>query len=38
MILERRNVINVIITTYDLVAIREDNKFMRRLKLDISSS
>lgn len=34
-ILERRDQINVIITTYDLAAKKDDNKFMRRLKPDV---
>jgi SWI/SNF-related matrix-associated actin-dependent regulator 1 of chromatin subfamily A len=35
-ILERRNEINVVVTTYDLATRPEDNKFMRRLKPDVS--
>lgn len=35
-ILERRDSINVIVTTYDLAAKKEDNKFLRRLKPDVS--
>lgn len=35
-ILERRAEINVVVTTYDLAARPEDNKFMRRLKPDVS--
>jgi hypothetical protein len=34
-ILERRDQINVIVTTYDLAAKKEDNKFMRRLRPDV---
>ena len=37
-ILERRSEINVVVTTYDLATRPEDNKFMRRLKPDVSSS
>jgi hypothetical protein len=36
-ILERRDNINVIVTTYDLAAKKEDNRFLRRLKPDVSS-
>jgi len=35
-ILERREDINVIVTTYDLAAKKEDNKFLRRLRPDVS--
>jgi SWI/SNF-related matrix-associated actin-dependent regulator 1 of chromatin subfamily A len=35
-ILEHRDGINVIVTTYDMAAKKEDNKFMRRLKPDVS--
>jgi hypothetical protein len=35
-ILERRENINVIVTTYDLAAKKEDNKFLRRLRPDVS--
>lgn len=35
-ILERREQINVIVTTYDLAAKKEDNKFLRRLRPDVS--
>ena len=35
-ILERRDTINVIVTTYDLAAKKEDNKFLRRLRPDVS--
>lgn len=35
-LLERRESINVIVTTYDLAAKPEDNKFMRRLKPDVA--
>ncbi|KAF4631527.1 hypothetical protein G7Y89_g6611 [Cudoniella acicularis] len=34
-ILENRNTINVVVTTYDMAAKKEDNKFMRRLKPDV---
>jgi SWI/SNF-related matrix-associated actin-dependent regulator 1 of chromatin subfamily A len=34
-ILERRDQINVIVTTYDLAAKKEDNKFMRKLRPDV---
>jgi SWI/SNF-related matrix-associated actin-dependent regulator 1 of chromatin subfamily A len=37
-ILERRAEINVVVTTYDLAARPEDNKFMRRLKPDARAS
>jgi len=36
-ILARRDDLNVIVTTYDLAAKKEDNKFMRRLQPDVSS-
>jgi SWI/SNF-related matrix-associated actin-dependent regulator 1 of chromatin subfamily A len=36
-ILERRNEINVVVSTYDMVYKPEDNKFMRRLQPDVSS-
>jgi SWI/SNF-related matrix-associated actin-dependent regulator of chromatin subfamily A containing DEAD/H box 1 len=36
-ILNRRHEINVIVTTYDMAAKKEDNKFMRRLRPDVSS-
>ena len=36
-ILARRDELNVIVTTYDLAAKKEDNKFMRRLQPDVSS-
>jgi hypothetical protein len=35
-ILERRDDINVIVTTYDLAAKKEDNKFLKRLRPDVS--
>jgi len=35
-ILERRDSLNVIVTTYDLAAKKDDNKFMRKLKPDVS--
>jgi SWI/SNF-related matrix-associated actin-dependent regulator 1 of chromatin subfamily A len=34
-ILERRDEINVIVTTYDLAAKKEDSKFLRRLRPDV---
>ncbi|TVY84992.1 ATP-dependent helicase fft2 [Lachnellula suecica] len=34
-ILENRDQINIIVTTYDMAAKKEDNKFMRRLKPDV---
>ncbi|KAH8676834.1 SNF2 family N-terminal domain-containing protein [Tricladium varicosporioides] len=34
-ILENRSQINVVVTTYDMAAKKEDNKFMRRLKPDV---
>ena len=37
-ILERRDTINVIVTTYDLAAKKEDNKFLKRLRPDVSHS
>ena len=37
-ILDRRGEINVIVTTYDLAAKPQDNKFLRRLKPDVSFS
>lgn len=37
-ILERREDINVIVTTYDLAAKKEENKFLRRLRPDVSVS
>jgi SWI/SNF-related matrix-associated actin-dependent regulator 1 of chromatin subfamily A len=37
-ILENRDQINVVVTTYDMAAKKEDNKFMRRLKPDVSSA
>lgn len=36
-ILLRRAEINVVVTTYDMAAKKEDNKFMRRLRPDVSS-
>jgi hypothetical protein len=35
-ILENRDRINVLVTTYDMAAKKEDNKFMRRLRPDVS--
>jgi SWI/SNF-related matrix-associated actin-dependent regulator 1 of chromatin subfamily A len=37
-ILEHSDQINVVITTYDMAAKKEDNKFMRRLKPDVSAA
>lgn len=34
-ILDRRDTINVIVTTYDLAAKAQDNKFLRRLRPDV---
>lgn len=34
-ILTQREEINVIVTTYDMAANKEDNKFMRRLRPDV---
>jgi hypothetical protein len=34
-ILTQREEINVIVTTYDMAASKEDNKFMRRLRPDV---
>lgn len=34
-ILERRGEINVVVTTYDMAARKDDNKFMRRLRPDV---
>ncbi|CAD6504164.1 BgTH12-05899 [Blumeria graminis f. sp. triticale] len=34
-ILENRANINIVVTTYDMAAKKEDNKFMRRLKPDV---
>jgi hypothetical protein len=36
-ILENRDRINVLVTTYDMAAKKEDNKFMRRLRPDVST-
>jgi hypothetical protein len=35
-ILAARHEINVVVTTYDMAAKKEDNKFMRKLKPDVS--
>ena len=35
-ILEHSDQINVVVTTYDMAAKREDNKFMKQLKPDVS--
>ena len=37
MILENRDRINILVTTYDMAAKKEDNKFMRRLRPDVST-
>jgi len=34
-ILENRDTINVVVTTYDMAAKKEDNKFMKRLRPDV---
>jgi SWI/SNF-related matrix-associated actin-dependent regulator 1 of chromatin subfamily A len=36
-ILENRDRIHVVVTTYDMAAKKEDNKFMRRLRPDVRS-
>jgi SWI/SNF-related matrix-associated actin-dependent regulator 1 of chromatin subfamily A len=36
-ILNNSDQINVVVTTYDMAAKKEDNKFMKRLKPDVSS-
>jgi len=35
-ILANRDRLNVIVTTYDMAAKKEDNKFMRKLRPDVS--
>lgn len=35
-ILAKSHAINVVVTTYDMAAKKEDNKFMRRLRPDVS--
>lgn len=35
-ILDNRNTINIVVTTYDMAAKKEDNKFLRHLKPDVS--
>lgn len=35
-ILTNRNRINIVVTTYDMAQKKEDNKFMRHLKPDVS--
>jgi SWI/SNF-related matrix-associated actin-dependent regulator 1 of chromatin subfamily A len=37
-VLENRDQINVVITTYEMAAAKEDNKFMRKLRPDVSYS
>ena len=37
-ILNNRDTINIVVTTYDMAAKKEDNKFLRRLKPDVSLS
>lgn len=37
-ILEHRDEINVVVSTYELVVKRDDNKFMRKLKPDVRPS
>lgn len=37
-ILENRHTINIVVTTYDMAAKKEDNKFLRKLKPDVSLS
>lgn len=37
-ILNNRETINIVVTTYDMAAKKEDNKFLRRLKPDVSLS
>ena len=37
-ILENRDTINVVVTTYDMAAKKEDNKFMKRLRPDVCTS
>jgi SWI/SNF-related matrix-associated actin-dependent regulator 1 of chromatin subfamily A len=36
-ILARRDTVNIVVTTYDMAAKKEDQKFMRRLKPDVNS-
>jgi hypothetical protein len=35
MILNNSDSINVVVTTYDMAAKKEDNKFLKRLKPDV---
>jgi SWI/SNF-related matrix-associated actin-dependent regulator 1 of chromatin subfamily A len=35
-ILNNSDKINVVVTTYDMAAKKEDNKFMKKLKPDVS--
>lgn len=37
-ILTNRNRINIVVTTYDMAQKKEDNKFMRHLRPDVSLS
>jgi len=37
-ILENRHTINIVVTTYDMAAKKEDNKFLRKLRPDVSLS
>lgn len=34
-ILDNRDSINVVVTTYDMAAKKEDNKFMKKLRPDV---
>jgi SWI/SNF-related matrix-associated actin-dependent regulator 1 of chromatin subfamily A len=35
-ILENSQSINIVVTTYDMAAKKEDNKFLRKLRPDVS--
>jgi len=37
-ILDNRDQINIVVTTYDMAAKKEDNKFLRKLRPDVSLS
>jgi len=37
-ILNNRETTNVVVTTYDMAAKKEDNKFMKRLRPDVSTT
>lgn len=37
-ILDNRDQINIVVTTYDMAVKKDDNKFLRRLKPDVSSA